>query len=221
MVIVTCADTWTASPETPIRDVVDRCRVWESHADPAVRRISKPMPDPIYPTYVVGDTDRDNEITRVAAVTGLKSDQNQLTDLLWRVISTVEQPAPNLEISDMARVLQQLGREALNRPPAAVKPPVPTTLEQMLLYFLEGQCQRQRQPSRQRPSPKQRSLRRDWSDVMCFSCGRMGHAATRCPDFNDSFPFLQPGWQKEKTPGGFIMIPQRMTMDRRRAENGD
>ena len=24
-------------PETPIRDVVDRCRVWESHADPAVR----------------------------------------------------------------------------------------------------------------------------------------------------------------------------------------
>ena len=28
--------------ETPIRDVVDRCRVWESHADPAVRRVSKP-----------------------------------------------------------------------------------------------------------------------------------------------------------------------------------
>ena len=31
----------------------------------------------------------------------------------------------------------------------------------------------------------------------------MGHAATRCPDFNNSFPFLQQGWQKEKTPGGF------------------
>ena len=25
--------------ETPIRDVVDRCRIWESHADPAVRRL--------------------------------------------------------------------------------------------------------------------------------------------------------------------------------------
>ena len=25
-------------PETPIRDVVDRCRVWESHADPEIRR---------------------------------------------------------------------------------------------------------------------------------------------------------------------------------------
>ena len=116
----------SVSPETPIRDVVDRCRVWESHADPAVRRISKPMPDPIYPTYAVGDTDSDNEITRVAAVTGLKSDQNQLTDLLRRVISTAEHPAPNPEISDMAKLLQQLGREALNRPPAVVYPPVPT-----------------------------------------------------------------------------------------------
>ena len=32
-------------PETPIRDVVDRCRVWESHADPEIRRISKPSHD--------------------------------------------------------------------------------------------------------------------------------------------------------------------------------
>ena len=29
-------------PETPIRDVVDQCRVWESYADPETRRVSKP-----------------------------------------------------------------------------------------------------------------------------------------------------------------------------------
>ena len=40
-------------PDTPLRDIVDRCRVWESHADPEVRRVSKPMPEPAYPTYVV------------------------------------------------------------------------------------------------------------------------------------------------------------------------
>ena len=28
-------------PETPMRDVVDRCRVWESHANLAIRRVSK------------------------------------------------------------------------------------------------------------------------------------------------------------------------------------
>ena len=192
----------TVSPETPIR-VVDRYRVWESHADPAIRRISKPMPDPIY--LALGDTDSDNEITRVAVVTGLKSDQNQLTDLLRRVISTVEQPAPNPEISDMAKLLQQLGREALNRPPAVVNPPVPTTLEQMLCSFLDGQRQRQRQPPRQRPT------RRDWTDVVCFSCGKSGHTVTRCPNLNEEFPFLQPGWRTEKRkttadPGGQVRL---------------
>ena len=175
----------SVSSETPIRDVVDRCRVWESHADPAVCRISKPTPDRIYPTYAVGDTDSDNEITRVAAVSGLKSDQNQLTDLLRRVISTSEHPATNPEISDMVNLLH-LGREALNRPPAVVNPPVPTTLEQMLRSFLDGQRQRRRQPPRQRPT------RRDWTDVVCFSCGKSGHTVTHCPNLNDAFPFLQP-----------------------------
>ena len=129
----------SVSPETPIRDVVDRCRVWESHANPAVRRMSKPE----YLAYAVGDTDSDNAVTRVAAVTGLKSDQNQLADLIRRVISNAEHADPKPEISDMAKLLQQLGREALNRPPAVVDPPVPTTLEQMLRSFLDGQRQRQ------------------------------------------------------------------------------
>ena len=35
----------SVSPETPIRDIVDRCRVWESHADLDVQRASKPGPD--------------------------------------------------------------------------------------------------------------------------------------------------------------------------------
>ena len=76
-----------------------------------------------------------------------------------------------------------------------------TTLEQMLRSFLDGQRRRQR------PSPRQQPSRRDWTDVMCFSCGKSGHAATRCP-------FLQPGWQAEKAPGGFIMTPPQVTMGR-------
>ena len=46
-------------PESPIRDVVDRCRVWESHADPEIHRVSKPSPDP---AYVVGDSDNISEM---------------------------------------------------------------------------------------------------------------------------------------------------------------
>ena len=67
--------------------------VWESHADPAVRRVSKPSPDPTYPAYVVGDADRTSETTRVAAVTGQRSGTNQLEDLLCRLLTTVESPA--------------------------------------------------------------------------------------------------------------------------------
>ena len=142
----------SVSPETPIRDVVDRCRIWESHADPAIHRISKPNPDLTYPAYAVGDADSDNEATRVAVVTGQRSGQNQLEDLLRRVISKAEPPAPKPEVPDVEKLLQQLVRGTQSRSPAVVSPPVPTTLEQMLPSFLDGQCQRQRPPPRQRPT---------------------------------------------------------------------
>ena len=66
-------------PDTHIRELVDRCRVCESHADPEVRRISKPSSDP---TYVVGDSDSISETKRVAAVTRPKSGPDQLEDML-------------------------------------------------------------------------------------------------------------------------------------------
>ena len=94
----------SVSPETPIRDVVDRCRDWESHADPAVRRIGKPNPDPTYPTYTVGDADSYNETTKVAVFTGQRSGQNQVEDFLRRVISTAERPAPKPEVSDIEKL---------------------------------------------------------------------------------------------------------------------
>ena len=76
-------------PETPIRDVVDRCRVWESHADPEIRRVSKPGPEPIYPAYVVGDSDKVVEEIRVAAVTKPKSTPDQVEDLFRRLLAGV------------------------------------------------------------------------------------------------------------------------------------
>ena len=55
---------------------MDRCRVWESHADPEIRRVSKPGPELIYPAYVVGDPDkvveeiRDNLMLRESRAAG-------------------------------------------------------------------------------------------------------------------------------------------------------
>ena len=113
-------------PETPIRDVVDRCRVWESHADPTVHRVSKPSTDPTYPAYVVGNADRTSETSRVAAVTRQRSGTNQLEDLLRRLLTTVESPAPMPEVPAVEKLLQRLVTETQSRPPPVVSPSAPT-----------------------------------------------------------------------------------------------
>ena len=95
----------SAPPKTPIRDVVDRCRVWESHADPAVRRVSKRSPDPIYPAYVVGDSDNISETTQVAAITRPRSGPDQLEDLLRWLLMAVDTPAPIPEVPAVEKLL--------------------------------------------------------------------------------------------------------------------
>ena len=133
-------------PETPIRDVVDRCRVWESDADPAVRRVSKPSPDPIYPAYVVGDADKISERIRVVAVTRQKSGPDQLEDLLRWLLTVVDTPAPTPEVPAVEKLLQRLVGETQSCLLPVVSPPEPAGLEQMLRSFLAGQQQRQRPP---------------------------------------------------------------------------
>ena len=73
-------------PETPIRDVVDRCRVWESHADPEIQRISKPSPDPIYPATPTTSSRR----------------------LLAGMAAPVPVPAPVPEVPTVEKLLQRL-----------------------------------------------------------------------------------------------------------------
>ena len=107
---------------------MDRCRVWESHADPAISRTRKPTPDPKYPTFAVGETDSNNEITRVAVVTEPKSDQHKLMEGIRRILSDTERPNPKPEIPDILERLQQLLRES-----------VPNTLEQTLKSLFDGQ----------------------------------------------------------------------------------
>ena len=147
-------------------------------------------------------------------VTGQGSGQNQLEDLLQWVISTAEPPALKPEVPDVEKLLQRLTRGTQSWSPAVLNPPVPMALEQMLRSFLDGQRQRQRPPLRQRPT------QRDWTNVVCFSCGKSGHTAAHCPTLDKAFPFLQPGWRTERTPGRFVMIPPRVTTDRRQMENG-
>ena len=85
----------------------------------------------------------------------------------------MESPAP--EVPAVMKLLQRLVAETQSHPPPVVRPPVPTELEQKLRSFLAGQRQRQRPLQRQRP------VRRDWNDVVCFSCGKSGVTGSPLP----------------------------------------
>ena len=105
-------------PDTPLRGIVDRCRVWESHADPEVRRVSKPMPEPAYPTYVVKQSEYETEPVRVVPVNKPNSPVDQSEELLKKLLAmltpTVSPPAKTPELSPMDKLVvgnreEQLG----------------------------------------------------------------------------------------------------------------
>ena len=201
-------------PDTSFRDIVDRCRVWESHADPSVRRVSKPMPDPAYSAYVVKKPEYEAEPVRAVTVNKPDSSVDQSKELLKKLLAVltpaVPAPARTPEPSPMDKLIQLLiGKIAKNKP----APPAPaelTKLETMLQKYFGGR-QSSSQQSRLRP------VRRNWSDVKCFSCRKTGHSATRCPGLDVTFPFILPGWKAEKTQTGYLMISPKMATDRRRA----
>ena len=202
-------------PDTPLRDIVDRCRVWESHADPEVRRVSKPMPEPAYPAYVVNESEYETEPVRVVTVNKPNSSVDQMEELLKRLLTpAVPTSAKTPETSPMDKLIQLLLSETAKRKPVPPVPVEPAGLETMLrTYFAEQQSSRQQ--------PRFRPARRSWPEMKCFSCGKTGHGANRCPTLDVTFPFILPGWKAEKTQTGFLMISPKMATDRRRAENDD
>ena len=94
--------------------------------------------------------------------------------------TSMDTPAPTPEVPAVERLLQRLVGETQSRPPPVVSPPEPTELEQMLWSFFAEQHQRQR------PTPRQRPVRRDWNGVVCFSCEKSNHTATQYPNLDES-----------------------------------
>ena len=67
-------------PDTPLRDIVDRCRVWESHGTTE--------------TYVVGQTDYDNEPVCVVSVNKQNNQMDQTDELLKKLLEALTPAAP-------------------------------------------------------------------------------------------------------------------------------
>ena len=152
-------------PDAPIRDIVDRCRVWESHAYTDARK----MPEKARVVCVVSELTFVPTEQVIAAVTSPSVRLADLESMLKRLLLDIPAQAPpplsaptDLEQDDMIRLLPVV--------PAQAPPPhsAPTDIEAMLKRLLPGTPTRAQQP---RPV----TARRDWSSVLCFSCGEYGH----------------------------------------------
>ena len=113
-------------PDTLVWDIVDRCRVWESHGNNEARRVSKPMLEPVYPTYVVEKPDYETEPVCVVSVNKPNSQVDQSEELLKKLLEALTPAAPpparTPDVTPLEKLAQLLLSETAKREPA---PPTP------------------------------------------------------------------------------------------------
>ena len=53
-----------------------------------------------------------------------------------------------------------------------------------------------------------------------FSCGKSGHGVGRCPELNETFPFMLPGWMAKKVGGSYLGLPQNVAEQKTETDPG-
>ena len=82
-------------PDTPLRDIVDRYRVWESHTEPSVRRVSRPTLEPVYPAYMIMKPEYEDEPVRTVTVNRPESSVDQSKELLKKLLAILTPAEPS------------------------------------------------------------------------------------------------------------------------------
>ena len=161
--------------ETPIQDIVDRCRVWESHADTGIRRIVNPVPERALPVYTMDEPAYVPADRVVATVAALPAGPSNLEALLCHLLpSDTAAPAESHRVRDLTETTT-----VRSATPRRLLPGTPVMA------------------SRARPGP----VRRYWNTIVCLSCGKSGHGVSRFPEMKETFPYMLPGWLAEKVGG--------------------
>ena len=204
----------SVEPETAIRDIVDRCCVWESHAEFVDHQGDSPtrrQPLPVCPI-------EDMETVRVqagASVGTAPEDQDLLGTLMRHLLRQVVSPPEATPIPSERDLLIQslMGNIHPVQQPQQERSIVLQIKEILLQNLLPVGS-----PVMEEPRLIERQNR---SSGVCFSCGELSHAASRCPALNEMFPFLPMGWQADRVGERYVMRSPRMMADRRRTGNVD
>ena len=170
----------SVEPGTPIRDIVDRCRVWESHAEDTDCWGARPIPNRPLPANRIDDVG-----TESGPVSYLE-DQDMLGSLMRHLLPTpaVSPPRVTPIPSERKQLIQRLmGKEH------PMRPLLPERSSFMDMEILLQSLLPVGSLATELPPP---AVGRHGSTVVCFSCGESGHPASRCPTLDDMFPFLPP-----------------------------
>ena len=117
-------------PDTPLRDIVDRCRVWESHGTTEIRRVSKPITDPVYTTYMVEQPDYDSEPVCMVSVNKQNNQTDQTDELLRKLVEALTPAEPiNPPAKDPDSITLDKLSELLMSHVVRSEPELPTLVE--------------------------------------------------------------------------------------------
>ena len=62
---------------------------------------------------------------------------------------------------------------------------------------------------------------RDWTKIVCFSCGKLCDGVGRCPQLDKTFPYMLPGWSADKVGANYMMISLYVVAERFPSGNGN
>ena len=193
------------SSDTRIRDIVDRCRVWESHSEQE-------------PSSGAGrDQDSLGEYGDSQELGCLQADSQELM-VCTGMDSRVPVPVVGV-IPRNVETQRKVGNGDGQLAPLEVLW-ISSLVTQLLRTTQEGRLADEKVPpeggmgSSSAVPPVTSAERghsvREWMRV-CFSCGCHGHGVNRCSQVDTSFPFLPQGWSVDVRNGQYRVIQTSVT----------
>ena len=182
-------------PDTPIRDIVDRCRVWESHAEDTDKwGVGRGLERPRV-AYQVASIDTDSKPKDAS------EDSDVLGMLMRHLLLTLAASPPKATPipSDRELLIQCLLGTMNPVQPVVQERSGITDIEVILQSMLPvaSVVEDNVRPPTDRQEPT----------AGCFSCGESDHATSLCPVLNESFPFLPLGWRADRVHDEFVLRP--------------
>ena len=172
-------------------DIVDSCRVWESHRDVETEPRTRSDRRPLHAVCQVGV---DEQIRTPLPETESLEDINGKLLLTPTPPKTLKEPIP----SDRDLLVQRLlGTLAPSKPVVQNRSAV-TDLETVLLNWLPVGTVKEDTAV----SPRTSAVS---ADRCFFLCGILTHTTKNCRTLDESFPFLPLGWRAERVGDEFIL----------------